>query len=951
MNRARSVNVAMTVAWALAAPCASMAADAPAPANDSPPHAETATGLSSDRLPAVHITGTSLRRLDAETALPVTVLRRADIERSGARTTTELLQQLPVMQGMVPTTAVVGTDSRGYASLSIHDLGDVYTLVLLNGQRVAPFGGQLSNGGFSGVDINTIPLAMVERIEVLSDGASALYGADALGGVVNIITRRDGEANEATVGVSWPRGGAREGRLSAFKSMGSVDETGQNLSLGVSAMHRSALRATSRDYARDAIKDFTYQGQRYRFADVQDTGAPASIYDFSGTFGWNNPVLKLSGSCPSGTYHYDNPYDPFFSYRFFPLCSYNYAADIDLLPEQTQHSLMASYTQKLAPDSRLQLDLLLSRSVVTSHLAPVTTPLPNGLNLRASSATYANYLAGLGVADDPVNLSYRFVDLGRRGFEDTSDLAHLAGRLEGRLNAWSWSAGLQHSISSERSDIDHALNTVTEQRLFDDGLVNPIVGPGQQTATDLAAQRAVSYNGRWLSGRSTLTELQWQASRDLMPLPGGPIKWSVGANIRRERLALDPSLFAQGLLSDLSPDASAGSFDPNNLRIGDTVPMQSSSASRYVWGAFSEWLAPLTPTLEWGAAVRTDHDELVGQAWTGKTTARWRPSPSVLWRASLGTGFRAPSLNQLRSPGRSDGVTGDHDCTADLQAVANNLGVAPCTTRTSYPLVIGGNADLQPETSVQADLGLRLEPAVGYVLGADLWAVQIHDRIAAVDEAVAFESPLAVPRASWTTVDTGSGPQLALQGRPYNLGTLMSSGLDLLASAKHSTALGVIDSQLRATVVLREDSQLYAGGPWFSAIGDGQYGGATLKWRASWRTSLISMGWTHSLTARYQSGYKDASISAFPLDGSGQPSGKPQDIRLKAAGQVLWDWQTSWQVNGVLQVTVGVNDLFDTKPPLSLNEGGTYKGQMLGYDERYFDPRGRTLTLEARLTF
>lgn len=939
MNRARSVNVAMTVAWALAAPCASMAADAPAPADDSPPHAETATGLSGDRLPAVHITGTSLRRLDAETALPVTVLRRADIERSGARTTTELLQQLPVMQGMVQTTAVVGTDSRGYASLSIHNLGDVYTLVLLNGQRVAPFGGQLSNGGLSGVDINTIPLAMVDRIEVLSDGASALYGADALGGVVNIITRRDGEANEATVGVSWPRGGAREGRLSAFKSVGSVDETGQNLSLGLSAMHRSALRATERDYARDAIKDFTYQGQRYRFADVQDTAAPGTIYDSSPFTG--NLLLHNTGYCPQGTYLYSNPYESFYS---FPLCSYNYAADLDLIPEQTQRSLMTSYTRQWAPYSKLELDLLLSHSVVTSHLAPAAT----GLSLLPSA--YPE-LSGLGLADNPTYMNYRFVDLGRRGFDDTSDLAHLAARLDGRWDVWRWTTGMSYSVSQTRSDIDHALNNTVAQRLVDDGLLNPVVAPGNQSASQLAAQQAASYSGKWLSGRSTLAELQWQASRELAPLPGGPVKWSVGANIRRERLTFEPSLFAQGLLSDPAAGTLAGSFDSNNLRIGDAVPMQPSSASRYVWGAFSEWLAPLTPTLEWGAAVRTDHDELVGQAWTGKTTARWRPSPSVLWRASLGTGFRAPSLNQLRSPGRSDGVTGDHDCTADLQAVANNLGVAPCTTRTSYPLVIGGNADLQPETSVQANLGLRLEPAVGYVLGADLWAVQIHDRIAAVDEAVAFESPLAVPRASWTTVNTGSGPQLALQGRPYNLGTLMSSGLDLLAGAKHSTALGVIDSQLRATVMLREDSQLYAGGPWFSAIGDGQYGGATLKWRASWRTSLISMGWTYSLTARYQSGYKAASISAFPLDGSGQPSGKPQDIRLKAAGQVLWDWQTSWQVNGVLQLTVGVNNLFDTKPPLSLNEGGTYKGQMLGYDERYFDPRGRTLTLEARLTF
>jgi len=930
------------VAWALAVLCASMATGASAQiaAMPAPPSAPALTDLSGDRLPAIQVTGSALRGSDAQTAaVPVTVLGRADIERSGARTTTELLQQLPMMQGMVQTSAVVGNDSRGYASVSIHNLGDAYTLVLLNGQRVAPFGGQLSNGALSGVDINTIPLAMVERIEVLADGASALYGADALGGVVNIITRRDGEANEATAGVTWPRGGAREWRLSAFKSMGSVDSTGQNLSLGVSAMRRSALRATARGYARDAFKVFDYQGQRYRFTDVQDTTAAATIYD-SNFFG--NPVQQATGQCPQGSYLYEYP-----DFPGFPTCSYNYAADLDLVPEQAQHSLMGSYTRQFAEGSKLQLDLLLSRSVVTSHLAPAATTLA----LSSSSPTYTNYLSGLGVQDDPTLLSYRFVDLGRRGFEDTSDLAHLAARLEGRLHDWSWSAGLSYSTSYQRSDIDHALSANAAQRLFDDGFVNPVVGPGQQSAAELAAQRAASYNGHWLSGRSTLAELQWLASRELMPLPGGPLKWAVGANLRREGLRFQPSLFAQGLLSDPAAGTLASSFDAGNLRLGDVVPMQASSASRYVWGLLSEWQAPVTPTLALNAAVRTDHDEYAGQSWTGKTSARWQAAPNLMWRASLGTGFRTPTLNQLRSPGRSDGVTSkSYDCNADLQAVALSLAAAPCSAAAIYPLVVGGNGDLQPEKSVQANLGLRLAPAAGYVLGADLWAVHIHDRIGAVDEAVAFENPLAVPQA-WTTVDTGSGPQLALQGRPANLGTLMSSGLDLLASARRPTAIGVIDSQLRATVMLREDSQLYPGGPWFSAIDDGRYGGATLKWRANWRTSLVRSGWTHTLTARYQSGYEDAPVTAYPLDANGQVSGPAQQIRLKAADQVLWDWQTSWQLSEALQVTAGVINLFDTKPPLSLNQIGAGKGQMLGYDERYFDARGRMLTLEARLAF
>lgn len=881
--------------------------------------------MSGGRLPAVHITGSALRHIDAETALPVIVLRRVDIERSGARTTTELLQQLPVMQGVAPTTSVIGNDSRGYASVSIHDLGDAYTLVLLNGQRVAPFGGQLSNGGLPGVDINTIPLRMIERIEVLTDGASALYGADALGGVVNIITRREGDADEGEIGVAWPRGGAHEWRVNAFKSVGKLDESGQNLSLSAAFLKRTALMAARRDYARESQIDFTHEGRRYRFLDPQFYSAPVNVFD-SGVAG--NAYRVANGRCPDGQYDYVADH--------VGVCLYNFAADIDLIPDQDQRSLMASYTRRIGPDGKLELDALWSRSVVSSHLAPVS----GALSIPLASTRYGPNLINAGITDAEAFGAYRFVDAGRRGFKDTSTLVDLAARLEGRHQGWAWQTGLKYSVSEQDSRIGKALGVNAAQDLINNQLFDPFAAPGQQTPAAMAALRAQLYNGHWLGGRSTLAEAQWQASRELTALPGGPLTWAVGTNLRRESLAFDPSEFAQGALGD--------------KRLGDTLFMQPSAASRYAWGAFTEFLAPLTPQLEWTTAARFDNDQLAGSALTGKTSARWRPSPGLMWRAALGTGFRAPTLNQLRSPGRSDGVTAQfYGCTAALQASAQALGAAPCDLSDpsmQYPLVVGGNTGLKPERSEQANLGVRIEPVPGYVLGADLWAVHIHDRIGAVDEAVAFTDPLAAPYA-WTTVPGSSGTQLALQGSPLNLGTLMSSGLDLTGGARRSTDIGLIDSQLRATVMLREDSQLYPGGPWFSAIDDGLHGTATLKWRANWRTSISRSGWTHTLTARYQSGYEDRPVEVATLDADGQPTGQTETIRLKIPDQLLWDWQTAWQVSGALQLTVGVLNVFDTPPPLSLNQVGPSKGQMTGYDERYFDPRGRTLVLEARLSF
>lgn len=918
------------VAWAVALLYASMAAAASAQTAPSRPASEPDNDA--DRLPAVQITGTALRRIDAETALPVIVIRRAEIDRSGARTTTELLQQLPAMQGVVPTSSVVGNDTRGYASVSIHDLGDAYTLVLLNGQRVAPFAGQLSSGALSGVDINTIPLAMVDRIEVLTDGASALYGADALGGVVNIITRRDGEANEATVGWTLPKGGAREWRASAFKSVGSLDESGQTLSLAGSVSRRSALSATKRDYASNLFPSFERDGQRYRYAEWQLRSAAANVVN-SDYLAGGNVYYNANGSCPGGQYEY------------YGLCLYNYAADLDIVPEQSQQSLMASYTKQVGPDGKLQLDALWSRSVVKSHLAPVSTTFSIG----STSPLYATYLTGLGITDDPASVDYRFVDVGRRGFEDTSTLSNLAMNLEGRLHGWAWQSGLTYSVSEQRSDIQGAMGTNAAKSLVANNLIDPFLAPGQQSPSGLAAIMGQVYNGNWTSGRSTLFAWQAQASSDLSRLPGGMLKWSVGGNVREERLSMRSSPFAAGLLSDPAAGTIATS-GAGDFRLGDSLPLRSMDASRLVMGLFTEWLAPISTQTDLGAAVRADHDTLSGDAITGKANVRWKLTPALLLRASLGTGLKAPTLGQLRSPDRSSSVTtSSQACTAGLQEVASRLGVTPCADATSqtYHYVIGGNDQLRPEKSMQGSMGLRLEPLAGHSIGFDLWAVHIHDRIGSVDETVAFGNPMAYMGA-WTVI----GNQLAFNGQVVNRGALMASGLDVDASVRRGSVLGLLDSQLRISTILREDSQLYPGGPWSSNIGDGTNGTPTLKWRASWRTSLIRAGWTHSLTARYQSGYADMPRSVEPIDANGQLTGAPnQTIQLKVPGQVLWDWQTGWQFNANVQVVAGIVNVFNTKPPLSLSSDGTYKGQQLGYDERYYDARGRMLTLEARLSF
>jgi len=771
---------------------------------------------------------------------------------------------------------------------------------------------------------------------VLTEGASALYGADALGGVINIITRRDGDANEATAGWTLPKGGAREWRASAFKSVGSIDETGQNLSLSASAMHRSGMPATARRYASQSQIDFTQGGQRYRFQDGQLTSAPANAD------GVQSLLLLNGGTCPSGQYTATDANGS--------TCLYNYAADLDLIPEQSQHSAMASYTRQIGPDGKLAIDALLARSQVSVHQSAAASVL----TVNDGTDVFANNLAPVGYPFSSALAYTRFVDLGRRSFTDTSTLGDLALRLDGRTAGWAWQSGLKYSQSMVVSDVGNALSYGAAQSLIDNNTgYDPFLLPGQQTAAGLAALKRAAYNGEWTHGRSTLQEWQAQGTRELASLPGGPLKLALGAHVRHERLTFQPSAFAQGLLSDPATGTVAAD-GYGDLRIGDYLPLNSSSSTRWAWGAFSELLAPVSRTLEVGGAVRTDHDSVSGSAMTGKLSTRWRPIPELAWRASVGTGYKVPTLNQLRTAYQSNGTTADpYACSAALQARADAVGVAACQLSDAdayYLQVVGPNAELKPERSVQANLGLRIEPLAGHSVGLDLWTIRVQDRIGFVSPAVAFANPDAFPDA-WTKVSYAGQTALAYVGRPMNLGTGMSTGVDLDANVRRGSAIGLVDSQLRVSTILREDGREYAGGPWFSSVGDGALGAPALRWRASWRTSLVRAGWTHSLTARYQSGYTDAPAKVAVLDADGQPTGETATVRLKAPGQLLWDWQTSWQVNGSLQLTAGVVNIANTRPPLSLYQSGGAKGQMLGYDERFYDARGRMLVLDGRLSF
>lgn len=894
-------------------------------------------------LPRVEVTGSSVRRIDAESALPLHILRRKDIQQLGVTSTLELIQRLPLMQNGAPDSLAAGPGAYGFTSASIHGLGEARTLVLLNGRRLAQFGGQTLTGFAAAVDLSAIPLSAIDRVEVLADGASSLYGADAVAGVVNFVTRRNPSDAEVSLGFSAPRGGGQEQRLSVYKGWGDESSDGSHLSIAVGAESRSALSSTARPYAKSGVADFDHNGQRYRVVQAAGTSIPANVVNDLGEF--VSPYFLANGSCPERHMPQRDPVSG------ATACYYDFVGDLVMLPARERRSVLGSYTKPVGDGHRLSLDVMWSRSESKSRLAPVS----GGLLIPAGSALHDQYLVPAGLSQDAFAF-YRVADLGPRSGQDRADFSHLALSAQGVQAGWDYQASWSYSRSDVQSHIQGYPGALALSRLLRSGAINPFVGPGQQTVLGQQALEGVAYNGYWDGGQSTLQTAELRGSRPLAQWTHGPVVLGAGVSYYRERFESRPSLFAQGKLADPVAGvlADPGNGLPGDLRFGDQAFVQPYGAAREVASGFAEILMPLTKTLEMTSSARLDRYSDFGSASTAKAAWRWQPHRGWLFRASVGTGFRAPAVPQVNAALQPFGRTaGGHDCSAELAQVAQSLGAQCRPDGSQYDRLVGGNRDLKPERSRQLGLGLRFEPNRNWTLGADLWHVGLRDVINQVTEEQVFASPLQYRSAFTTARDVATGANyLAFQALNQNLGKEYRTGLDFDLQSRWRNSVGEWRSQWLATYLLRHAQQLAPGGHYYSSIGQSaELGQVNFRWQGRWINSLKRANWEHTLVLNFKSGYRDAEVEAERYGPGGSLSGQYERVRLEVPWTYTVDWQTAWHFNSHAHVTVGALNVFDRAPPLVVSNGGIDRSQNFGYDSRYYDPRGRVIYANLNVKF
>lgn len=871
---------------------------APAPAAAAP----AAPAPAPTALQRVEITGTNIKRIDAETALPVQVISREAIERSAVTTAGELLGKVSASANNLTDGASFSdiAGQRGFNGANLRGIGVSSTLVLLNGRRVANFA---SPGGASGVDLNSIPASAIERVEILKDGASAIYGTDAIAGVINFITRRDytGVDLYAYYGDTQD-GGADKTMATVAAGVGNLEADGYNLFAVLDLSKTGALRSSQRDWI----------GSVYQPDINLDVGS-------SNTFPANARALNGSGRPTGPRYNPSAPncnppanvYEPG-SFVGANACLYDYMQDTLIYPKSEKVSLLTRGDLRLSPDHTLFGEVLLSETKTTYRISPLTI---TNLDYPASGPHYPTGLIPGYSGDLRVNM--RLNEAGGRTNEVDSKTGRFLLGARGTLGSWDYNSALNHSESHVTdSYIDGYVKTDEFDQAFATGAINPF---GPSTASGLAALNATKINDKARRSKGKTTSIDFSASTDIFEMSGGSAAIALGGEVRREEMDFKPSeLLASGQIR------------------GDGAP-QGFEGDRNVVAVFAELNLPLDKTLEAQLALRHDRYSDAGNTTNPKVGLRWTPTREVLARASFGTGFRAPTLADLYTPTRVGQTNGIYDDAYCAQAVAIDPSLEPDYCGLQPDKLVGGSATLKPEKSKQFSIGLVFEPTPVLSSSLDYWRIEKKNSILS-PEGLYFSDP--VKYAQYFTRDAElvpglPGPITQVDGRLLNAGSLDTSGIDISLDWRGvNTEAGRFGAFLSGTYVIDYNIQEYEGGP--SIEGVGRFAGDQVVQR-----------WRHTLGFNYDYGPVKATLSQTYYSSYEDQNKLADGSTRRVEAYQLWDLAASWQVTKEFKLGGGIKNLFDEKPPVS-NQVYYF---LAGYDPTYTDPRGRFFYLNARYSF
>ncbi|MFG6462082.1 TonB-dependent receptor [Roseateles sp. DXS20W] len=867
------------------------------------------------------ITGSAIKRLDAETAVPVTVFRMKDIQQQGLTTVEQILGTLTASQASLGTSQAVGSSTGGASFADLRGVGANKTLVLLNGRRIA-------NNAFDGSapDLNMIPMAAIDRIEVLRDGASALYGTDAIGGVINFITRKEYQGGTVTVGAEVPQhAGGKSQSANAGFGFGDLETQGFNVLGFVDFQKQDRINGSQRPF------NTRYDGG------ISGSPSPGNYYQDPDV--WYNPAAP---DCKNGTF-------------IIPAgdgtsCYMTTSNFVDYIPKTERVSGMIKGELKLGADHVLGAEYFVTRSNVKTLIAPVPfgflpmnrlrpdgTPNPyfptnaaldpafNGVKPDNSDGLVGETVTDGGATIQPGYVIARWRDMpnGQRGDSNTNTQQRLTLSLEGNISGWDYAVG----ISRNQNKVDEKLiSGYANGPLIYEGVLTGVINPfGEQSAAGQALLDKAGAAGLILFGKGTTTNIDARASREVGDWfgAGRQAALAVGTEFRKEK-------FVQQANSDYATIV----VDSTGID-----PATYSAGSRKVSAVYSELNVPLLKSLDVTAAVRYDKYNDFGNTTNPKFSFRFQPLKEVLVRGSYSTGFRAPSLYELNAA-----QTYTNSGTVNDPLLCPTGTGSPAVCKAQFMVLNGGNLELQPEKSKNATLGLMVQPMPNLSVGLDFWWVRLKNQIGVIGDDSLFKpenyalfSQYFYRNASNQLSTNGNQCPGANCGyvdvRQQNLGGANTNGIDITANYRLNTGVGTFTLGMNSTYVAKFEYQDFRNGPWNQNVNVYSGTGPVFRWQHTLTGNWSKDDFAAGATLHYKSGYFDVLTKDYG----------PNNVANYATLDVFGSWKP---MKGAT-LTLGVHNLTDRDPPLS------YQTQVFqaGYDPRYASAIGRAYYVRASYDF
>ncbi|GLS83881.1 TonB-dependent receptor [Paraferrimonas haliotis] len=847
----------------------------------------------------IQVTGSRIQRTDLENATPVTVLSADDMAKQGFTNVQDALESLTAT-----TSAMTGQEVHGFtpaaSSISLRGAGANRTLTLINGKRLNQYP-KPAGGTNNFVDTSNIPMDAVARIEVLNSGASAIYGADAVGGVVNIILKRDFEGVSLKYRhADTQHGGGGSDRVSL--SIGSTGDRG-NVSTFLEFTDTAQLRAVDRE-------NFGLHTDK----------VPHSQYSSYSSYG-----ARIAGLNGAQGYSLDEQTctDRGFLFLENGICGWDRSKQRDLAPESRRFTSTTSFNYELSDDVLFvgRMDFGEARSITR-----IESMADDGfdVNVNGNSVTISSVIAGelvtktyndknqaLGgdfanLADGDYYYVRRLHEFGNRTTDTKTQNYFFSGGFEGDISDFHWDASANYGKTS--LDVQNG-GFATQQ-----GVWNHITQGdwGKSYLENFTKDEvaAASYSP-FEKADSSLLNVQANLTGTMFEVPAGYVDFAFGAEWSRQ---------------DYSSDSDSESKKGTIISTGGS----SGQGSRDFWATYLEMIIPVTDTLELNAAARYDRYSDFGGNFTPQLAAEYRPIDDLLVRASVGGIFRAPDMHRVYGD-----PTAGFNTVVDVKTCVENGGEPGVPNNDDFldrvcnelhiDVTTGANKDLNPEKGYTANLGV-VYSGRKWNASVDLWQWKLDDMVSSISANTAATNPDIYEHM--ITRDPVTGEIIHINSVAQNLAFQKTTGVDFEAGYGWDLGgLGDLNLHSNGTYFIKSESQANPTNP---IVDDYEEGGLP-RYRVNANLTWLVADFETTLAGRHISGMKGIQNTSIPGE---------------VPSHTTWNLTSAYNITDSAKLTAGVVNMFDKGP----NFDPTYTSWP-HYPRHVYNARGREFFVEAEVKF